>query len=69
MTIKISNDVEVVAEGDTRAEAMVRLKDAYTGGLFYPVADGSGVHIRLPDENGDFHEVVVLTITEETETV
>lgn len=64
MAVKISDGANVVAEGDDRAEAMVRLKDAYAGGLFYPMADGTGVHVRPKNADGEYPDVVVLTIEE-----
>lgn len=65
MTVKIRNaSKKIVAEGDDRAEAMVRLKDANKGALVYPHVDGHEVHLRVKDKNGEYPDVQVLKIEE-----
>ena len=64
MTIRLLHGRKVEAEGDTPAEAFIVYKITNPTHLLYPTDDGGGVHVRIPDADGEYGKVIELTYTE-----
>lgn len=66
---KILKGKQAVASGDSVQEAMWDLKrnSEYEGALIYPKTNDVGavvdeIHVRLPDKDGEYGKVLILTV-------
>lgn len=65
--VKILQDDQTVIEADDFNGALAVYKSQNPTHLVYPHVDKTEIHVRVPDDNGDFLDVTVLQVQTEIE--